>query len=109
MTHLSFPKIHTDHALCHINFCDPVKKLSRYRHAGDKGERKYSSYSFLISALDGVCGHTSVGAQYPLYRRLGGPQSCSGHGGYRKNKLLCVPYATRTRLQHKYLTTHLFV
>jgi hypothetical protein len=27
-------------------------KLSRYRHAGDKGERSYSSYSFLTSALD---------------------------------------------------------
>jgi hypothetical protein len=27
-------------------------KLSRYRHVGHKGE-KYSSYSFLTSALDG--------------------------------------------------------
>jgi hypothetical protein len=26
-------------------------KLSRYRHAGAKGERKYSSYWFLTSAL----------------------------------------------------------
>jgi hypothetical protein len=28
-------------------------KLYRYRHTGDKGERKYSSFSFLTSALDG--------------------------------------------------------
>jgi hypothetical protein len=27
-------------------------KLSRYRHAGNKGERSYSSYSFLTSVLD---------------------------------------------------------
>jgi hypothetical protein len=33
-----------------------IAKLSRYRHAGDKGERKYSSYAFLISTLDGVSG-----------------------------------------------------
>jgi hypothetical protein len=29
-------------------------KLSRYLHAGEKGERRYSSYSFLTSTLDGV-------------------------------------------------------
>jgi hypothetical protein len=29
-------------------------KLSHNRYVGDKGERKYSFYSFLISALDGV-------------------------------------------------------
>jgi hypothetical protein len=28
-------------------------KLPHHRHAGDKGERRYSSYSFLTSALDG--------------------------------------------------------
>jgi hypothetical protein len=27
--------------------------LSHYRHAGDKGERMYSFYSFLASVLDG--------------------------------------------------------
>jgi hypothetical protein len=26
-------------------------------------------------------------ARYPLYRRLGGPQSRSGHRGYKKNRL----------------------
>jgi hypothetical protein len=31
-------------------------KLSHNRYVGDKRERKYSSYSFLISALDGVSG-----------------------------------------------------
>jgi hypothetical protein len=27
--------------------------------------------------------------RYPLYRRLGGPQSCSGHRGLRRNLCLC--------------------
>jgi hypothetical protein len=31
-------------------------ELYRYRHAGLKGERIYSSYSFLISAIDWVSG-----------------------------------------------------
>jgi hypothetical protein len=30
------------------------QKLSRYDHAGDKEESRYSSYSFLNSPLDGV-------------------------------------------------------
>jgi hypothetical protein len=53
-------------------------------------ERMYSSYSFTTSALDGVSGqHHALAAlypwgkdpQYPLYRRLGRPQSRSGHRG----------------------------
>jgi hypothetical protein len=59
-------------------------------HAGAWGERMYSSYSFTTSALDG--GEWSAshpgralapgkGRPYPLYRRLGGPQSRSGHRG----------------------------
>jgi hypothetical protein len=41
-------------------------KLSRYHHEGAKEERKYSSYSFLTSALDVVSGqrHTPA-ALYP--------------------------------------------
>jgi hypothetical protein len=38
-----------------IRNCNTIK-LSRYRHSGHKGERKYSSYSFLTSALDRVSG-----------------------------------------------------
>jgi hypothetical protein len=40
--------------------------MSRYRHAGDKGERKNSSNSFLTTALDGVSvkRHT-LAALYP--------------------------------------------
>jgi hypothetical protein len=49
----------------------------------------YSSYSFLTSALDGGEWSASRPGErtplYPLYRRLGGPQSRSGHRGYRKN------------------------
>jgi hypothetical protein len=38
-------------------------KLSLYRHAGAKGIRMYSSYSFVTSALDeGVCGQRHASA-----------------------------------------------
>jgi hypothetical protein len=56
-------------------------KLSHYGHAGTKGERKYSFYSFLISPLNGVSGQRHAPAtfycwrkdpQYQLGRRLGG-------------------------------------
>jgi hypothetical protein len=63
-------------------------KQSRYRLAGDKRERKYRSYSFLTSALDG--GEWSAsrperalplgkGTLYQLDRRLNGSQSQSEH------------------------------
>jgi len=66
------------------------RKAVPLRHAGAKGEKRYSSYSFLTSALDG--GEWSASRpgraltpgkdpQYPLDRRLGGPQSQSGHRG----------------------------
>jgi hypothetical protein len=58
-------------------------------------ERRYSSYSFLTLALDGgVSGLRHALAallprkkdpRYPLYRRLGGPQSWSGYRGYSEN------------------------
>jgi hypothetical protein len=38
------------------------KNLSYYRHAGYKGERRYSPYSLFISALDGVSGQCHVTA-----------------------------------------------
>jgi hypothetical protein len=44
-----------------INF--PIQKLLYYHHAGAKGERSYSSYSFLTSALHG--GEWSV--PHPSY------------------------------------------
>jgi hypothetical protein len=53
------------------------------RHAGAKGVRIYSSYSFLVSALGAVSGQGHALAvlyplgkdpRYPLDRRLGGPQ-----------------------------------
>jgi hypothetical protein len=65
-------------------------KLSRYLHADAKEERRYSSYSFLTSALDGCEWSASrpgralpagKNLRYPLDRRLGGPQSWSGHRG----------------------------
>jgi hypothetical protein len=72
-------------------------KLSRYHHAGDTEERKYSSYSFLTSALDGMNGQRHAPAT--LYPRVKDPGthwiggwvglSWSGHTGLRKN--LYVP------------------
>jgi hypothetical protein len=59
-------------------------KLSRTRHAGDKGERKYCCYLLLTSALDGDKWSASrpgcalppgKDPRYPLYRRLVGPQT----------------------------------
>jgi hypothetical protein len=60
------------------------------------GEEEYSSYSFLTSALGGGEWSASRPGRalpqgkylwYPLYRRLGGPQSGSVHRGQRKNPL----------------------
>jgi hypothetical protein len=57
------------------------------------GERIYSSYSFLTSALDG-CEWSALrhgralsrgkDPRYPFYRRVGGPQNRFGHRGYGK-------------------------
>ena len=54
-------------------------------HKRPDGEERYSSTLSLTSALDGVdCQRHAVAAlplgmvQYPLYRRLGGPQGQSG-------------------------------
>jgi hypothetical protein len=48
-----------------------------------QGERMYSSYSFTTSALDSGQRHDLAALypkdpRYPLYRKLGGPQSLSG-------------------------------
>jgi hypothetical protein len=54
----------------------------------EQGERNFSSYSFMTSAVDGVSGQHNGPAtlyllgkdpRYPLDRRLGGPQNRSGH------------------------------
>jgi hypothetical protein len=59
-------------------------------HRGAWGERRYSSYSFLNSALDGCEWSASrlgrvlprgEDPRYPLNRRLGGPQSRAGRRG----------------------------
>jgi hypothetical protein len=71
------------------------QKLAKARafslHATEAlGGRKYSSYLFSTSALHGLRGQRHAqaalqsrgkGPRYPLYRRLGGPQSRSGHRG----------------------------
>jgi hypothetical protein len=66
MVHLSYKRKITD------------KELSRYCDAGAKGERKYSSYSFLSSVLDE--GEWPASRLRPLFARGKGPpvhvQSC---------------------------------
>jgi hypothetical protein len=78
-----------------VLFMTTVQDYARYkksspatRPGGVWGERRYSSYSFLTSALDwGEWSASRPGRalprgkdpRYPLYRRLGGPQSRSGH------------------------------
>jgi hypothetical protein len=60
-------------------------KLSCYHHAGDNGERIYSCYLCLTSALGGVSGqYHAPSTLYPWYllrRRLGGPLCWSEHRG----------------------------
>jgi hypothetical protein len=67
-----------------------VKQSSPATRYGDAcGDRRYSSYSFSTSALGVSSQHHAPAAlyprgknpRYPLYRRLGGPQSRSGHRG----------------------------
>jgi hypothetical protein len=64
--------------------------VPQHAHGVVGGGRMYSSYSFMTSALDG--GEWSASRpdralpqgkvrRYPLYRRLGGSQSRSGHRG----------------------------
>jgi hypothetical protein len=65
-------------------------KLSHYMPWRRLRERKYSSYSFSTSALDGASGQRHAPAAlysrgkdpwYQLYRSLSGPQSRSEHKG----------------------------
>jgi hypothetical protein len=66
------------------------KAVPQHTYGGGGEGMMHNSYSFTTSALDG--GEWSAprpgrallpgkGPRYPLYRRLGGPQSRSGHRG----------------------------
>jgi hypothetical protein len=62
------------------------KAFPQHTYGGAGGKRMYSSYSFLTSALDAVSALPRAlprgkDPRYPLYRRLGGSQSRSGHTG----------------------------
>jgi hypothetical protein len=85
----------------HLISCPLVEKkaVPQHTYEGAGGERMYSSYSFTTSALDGVSGQRHAPAafyprgkdpRYLLDRRLSGPQSRSGHRGYRKNPFASV-------------------
>jgi hypothetical protein len=55
-------------------------KLSRYRHAGANANRKYDSYSFLITALDEVSGQLHAPAVF--YRRESTPVPTGQEAGW---------------------------
>jgi hypothetical protein len=61
------------------------KAVPQHTYGGAGGERMYSSYSFTTSALDegewSASRPEAKDPRYPLYRRLVGPQSRSGHRG----------------------------
>jgi hypothetical protein len=114
--------------------CRKAKQSSPVTHYdGAWGERSYSSYSFFNSALDedewsashpGRDLPRAKDPRYPLYRRLGGPQSRSGHyfigtWGYFKQKyiadyynLLSLPYRLKylddTKYHKLFSSTSLF-
>jgi hypothetical protein len=87
----------------------------------------YSSYSFTTSTLNGVSGQCHAldvlyargkDPRYPLDRRLGGPQSQSGHRGYSKNLLplsgieprsLSRPVCSQTLYWLSYPGSHLYL
>jgi hypothetical protein len=75
-------------------------KQSHYMPWWHLWERRYSSNSFLTSALDGgewsasLPGHAlpwGKDPRHPFYRSLGGPQSRSGHRGYREKFFADLP------------------
>jgi hypothetical protein len=92
-------------------------KQSRYTPWRRLGKKRYSSYSFTTSALDGGDWSASrpgrslppgKGPRYPFDRRLGGPQSRSEHRGRRKNPLLLPgiePRSTVVQLVFRHYTT----
>jgi hypothetical protein len=68
-----------------------------------QGEKRYSSYSFTTSAVDGVSGQCHAPTElyprgknprYPLYRRLGGPGA--GLDTEAREKILFTSAGTRT-------------
>jgi hypothetical protein len=89
-------------------YCTVLLKLScpTAHHGGAWGERRNNSCPFFISALDGDelsaprpgrALPPGKGPRYLLDRRLGGPQSRSGHRGYRKNPFAFVRDRTPIR------------
>jgi hypothetical protein len=75
----------------YISLLSSFRKEIRLKRSINIGLSRYSSYSFLTSAKDGLCGQRHAPAalypRYPLGRRLAGSQIWSGHRGYRRNTL----------------------
>jgi hypothetical protein len=99
----------SDHGCCLVPRNIAIEKQTKHsspdtRHGGAWGERRYNSYSFLTSALDG--GEWSASRpgrslppekdlRYPLYRKLGGPQS---RPGQRLEEKSFAPAGDRTSI-----------
>jgi hypothetical protein len=88
----SFVRLHDMAHIKHVNFNSImiILMLSHYHHANDKVERKFRVTHSWPRHYMGMSGQRHVPAalypqgkdpRYPLYRRLVGPQSRSGHRG----------------------------
>jgi hypothetical protein len=72
-------------------------KLSHYHHAGAKGTRRYSSYTFLTSALGGMSGRRHAPAALYSWERTPGTHWIGGWVSLRAGldtqarvKILCL-------------------
>jgi hypothetical protein len=76
--------------MIHLMKLNKKVKLSRYRHAGAKEERAYSSYLFLTSALDGVDCQIHAREMNPVTRWIGGWVGLTaGMDTEARGKVLC--------------------
>jgi hypothetical protein len=72
-----------------LKACEVKSKDVALRHAGAKGEKRYRCYSLILALHKGEWSVSRPGCdlpagkcfRFPLDRRLGGPQSWSGHRG----------------------------
>jgi hypothetical protein len=75
--------------------CASYKKSTHYTPCRQKGKRRYTSTSFLISTLDGLSGQRHAPAalyplrKYPLYQEAGWPEIQCGRRVWRKIVSFC--------------------
>jgi hypothetical protein len=73
-------------------FLIKIKNCPTTCHAGAEGERRYSSYSFLTSALDGVSGQCTLPpGKDPWYHWIGSSMGFrTGLDTEARRKILCL-------------------